>query len=139
MKLKSVRMGIYECTINGASVSKGKYIASYYELFRPDLVGSIILPDLKNKKRAGLDFGFPVLVVSYYLGPGDPPKPYTGPVPQGSLSIKAAGSLTNLRKILGIPTRRKKIQKTECWEAVIDERGRVFEVECNMVKGLMAS
>lgn len=124
---KTARIGVYECNLHGNSVSKVKWVKGYYELYHHELLESMIIPDLRDAKRAGWDFDFPVLVVSYLLGPGDPPKPL--PRPQSPLTVKSAGGLTNLRRMVGIPIRRKKIAKTEAWEAVIDDHGQVFEVE----------
>jgi len=126
-QLKSARIGVYECRLGGGFVSKGKWVKGYYGLFRDALLDSMIIPDLKDAKRAGWDFEFPVLIVSYYLGKGDIPKPL--PKPPGSLSVKSAGGVIALRRMIGIPVRRKKIPNTETWEVVIDARGQVFKVQ----------
>jgi hypothetical protein len=130
---KSVRIGIYECRVDGSFISKGKWVKGYYGLYGDDLLDSMIIPDLKDAKRAGWNFDFPVLVVSYCLGKGDSPKPL--PRPPGKLSVKSAGGVVALRRMLGIPVRRKKIPETETWEVVIDSQGQVFEVEGHKLKG----
>lgn len=68
-----------------------------------------------------------MLIVSYNLGRGDTPKPL--PKPPAKLTVKSAGGVTKLRRMVGIPTRRKRIPGTETWEVVIDAHGRVFKVE----------
>lgn len=130
-QLKSARIGVYECTLNGNFVSKGKWVKGYYGLFRDDLLDSMIIPDIKAAKRAGWNFEFPVLIVSYYLSGGDMPKPLAKPL--GKLSVKSAGGVTRLRRMIGIPVRRKKIPNTETWEAVIDTQGKVFKCHKNQV------
>lgn len=126
-QLKSTRIGIYECNLDGNSILKGKWVKGYYGLFSNDLIDFKILPDLQEAKHAGWDFEFPVLIVSYYLGRGDLPKPL--PRPPGKLTVKSAGGIIKLRRMVGIPIRRKKIPRTEVWEAVIDARGQAFKVE----------
>jgi len=125
--LKSARIGVYECHLDGRFVLKGKWLKGYYGLFRYDLLDSMIIPDIKDAKRAGWDFEFPVLITSYSLGRGDLPKPL--PKPQGKLTVKSAGGLTKLRRMVGIPIRRKKVPRTEAWKVVIDIRGQAFKVE----------
>ena len=129
---KSTRIGIYECHLEGCLISKGKWVKGYYALFHDDLLHSTVIPDLKDAKRAGWDFEFPVLVVSYYLGSGDPARPL--PKPVGRLSVRSSGGIIALRRMLGIPVRRKRIPHTETWEAVIDAEGRVLEVEGHRLK-----
>jgi hypothetical protein len=136
---KSARVGVYECRLDGSFISKGKWVKGYYgllplaELLGANPLHARIIGDLKDAKRRGEDFEFPVLVVSYHLGSGDPPKPL--PRPPGKLTVKSAGGLIRLRRMMGIPVRRKKIVKTETWEAVIDAEGRVLEVEDCRLKG----
>lgn len=142
-QLKSARIGIYECHLVGSFISKGKWVKGYYgllplvELLGDNPLDSRILKDLKDAKRAAWDFEFPVLIVSYSLGRGDIPKPL--PRPPGTLSVKSAGGVVALRRIVGIPIRRKKIPKTETWEALIDTQGQVFEVEGYKLKGSWTS
>jgi len=136
-QLKSARIGIYECKLSRSFVSKGRWIKGYYGLFRRDLIDSMIMPDLKDAKRASWDFEFPVLVVSYYLGSGDLPKPLKRS-PKLKEGETAMGVVT-LRRMLDIPARRKKIPKTETWEAVISFQGQVFEVQGHKLKGSSTS
>ena len=124
---KSARIGVYQCRLDGSFISKGKWIKGYYGLFREDILHSRVIPDLVDAKRAGWDFDFPVLVVSYYLGKGDAPKPL--PRPSGKLTVQSAGGVNRLRRMVGLPVRRKKIPRTETWEAVIDAQGQVFKVQ----------
>lgn len=131
-QLKSARIGVYECHLDRSFISKGKWITGYYGLYRDALLDSMIIPDLKDAKGAGWDFEFPLLVVSYYLGRGDSSKPL--PRPQGKLTVKSAGGVIKLRRMVGIPIRRKKIPETETWEAVIDSQGQAFEVVGHKLK-----
>jgi len=124
---KSVRIGIYQCHLQGSLISKGKWITGYYGLFRDDILNSKIIPELQDAKRAGRDFKFPVLIVSYYLDKGDPPKPL--PKPSGKLTVKSVGGLNRLRRMIGVPVRRKKIPHTEIWQAVVDRDGQAFKVQ----------
>jgi len=123
----SARIGVYECSLNGNVISKGKWVKGYYGLFSHGVIDSNILPDLQEAKRAGWSFQFPVLIVSYNLGKGDLPKPL--PKPSAKLTVKSAGGVIRLRRMVGIPIRRKKIPGTEAWEVVINAQGRVFRVE----------
>ena len=124
---KSARIGVYQCRLDGNFISKGKWVTGYYGLFREDILHSKVIPDLQDAKRVGWDFDFPVLVVSYSLGKGDPPKPL--PRPPGKLTVKSAGGVNRLRRMVGVPVRRKKIPKTETWEAVIDAKGQISKVQ----------
>lgn len=126
-QLKSARIGIYECNLDGNFVLKRKWVKGYYGLFSNDLIDSKILPDLQEAKHAGWDFKFPVLIVSYYLGRGVLSKAL--PRPPGKLTVKSAGGVIRLRRIVGIPIRRKKIPRTEVWEVVVDAQGQAFKVE----------
>lgn len=131
--LKSARISIYECNISGNSISKGKWVKGYYgllplvQLLGDSPLESAIIKDLESAKSICNGFDFPVLVVSHYLGSGDLSKPL--PRPPGSLTIKSVGGLINLKRIVGIPIRRKKIPKTERWEALIDRERRVIKLE----------
>jgi hypothetical protein len=133
-QLKSARIGVYECHLDGSFVLKGRWIKGYYGLFRDALLDSMIIPDLKEAKRAGQNFEFPVLVVSYSLGKGASPKPFPIPVPKNKLTVKSAGGLNKLRRMVGVPVRRKKIPATEIQEAVIDAQGQIFKVEGSNLK-----
>lgn len=132
---KSARIGIYECLLDGSLVIKGKRVKDHYGLFYEDILYSKVIPDLQYAKSAGRDFEFPVLVVSYYLGGGDPPKPL--PKPSGTLTVKSAGGLNQLRRMMGVPVRRKKIPATETWQVVVDDRGQVFKVQGNRITGTL--
>lgn len=127
------RIGLYECHISEDIVSPGKSLKKYYYgLFQRDLIDSIILPDLRNMKRAGHDFEFPVLVMTWRLGPGDLPEPL--PRPSGKLTVKRAGGLRKAKRMLGIPTQRKRIPRTKTYEVIIDERGHVVEVDGTRIR-----
>jgi hypothetical protein len=132
---KSARTTIYECSINENLILKGKWIKGYYgilplvQLLGDNPLESAIINDLKDKKITDNDFDYPVLVISYYLGSGNPPKPLLKP--QGALTIKSAGGLIRLKRMVSIPVRRKKIPKTEKWQAVIDKEGNVIKIEGN--------
>ncbi|MFH0768848.1 MAG: hypothetical protein V1932_04705 [Chloroflexota bacterium] len=122
------RIGLYECHVSGDIVSRGKSLKKYYYgLFHRDLIDSMILPDLRDMKRTGHSFNFPVLVMTWRLGRGDPPKPLTRP--SGTLTVERAGGLRKLRRMVGIPTQRKGIQQTKNYEAIIDDQGHVYEVD----------
>ena len=119
------RIAVYECHVSGQAIWKGKWISGYYGLFDLDRLKTEIIPHLKRRKEAGLRFDYPLLVVSYSLGQGDPPKPLPMSVAPKKLNIKAAGGLIAVRRMMGIPIRRKKRANSECWEALIYEAGKV--------------
>lgn len=119
------RVGVYECEVAGKGITKGKWVCGYYGLFSPDRLRNEIIPDLKQKKESGWPFSYPLLVVSYSLGRGDPPKPLPLPVSAKKLSVTAAGGLIRMRRMVGIPIRRKKVQTSECQEALVDAFGKV--------------
>lgn len=125
------RIGIYECEIrDDGVVRKGRSTEIYsYGLYSREFIKSTILPKLREAKNAGYDFDFPVLVTSWILGKGDPPKPL--PRPEGPLFVSKVGGLRKLKRMVGIPTQRKKMARSEKWEAVIDAEGQVFELENN--------
>lgn len=110
--LKNSRIGVYECGMAGGLVTKGRYLwGDYVGVFSWDALISRIVPDLKGNSRLR-DAQFPVLITSWQLRGHDASK--------GVLGIS--------RRISPQP-RRKKIQGTERWEAVIDSSWRVTKVE----------
>ena len=131
-QLKTARIGVYTCHLYGSLISKGKWVKGYYGLYRDDLLNSMIIPDLRDAKRAGWDFEFPVLVVSYRLRlrEANPPKPL--PRPPGKLSAGGNVKLASLRRMLGFP--REKVPESETWEVVIDAQGQVLKVEGHRLK-----
>jgi hypothetical protein len=110
--LQNSRIGIYECTVVDSCVSKGRYIrGDYIGVFTWESLVSKIVPDIiENNRLKGSRY--PILITSWQLGGGDPSK--------GSLGISRRG----------FPQpRRKRIPKTEHWEAVIDHSGLATRVE----------
>jgi hypothetical protein len=126
------RIGLYECQISSGIAVKGKSVKKYYygPLSR-GFIDSIIIRDLRDMKHAGHDFEFPILVSTWRLGEGDPPKPL--PRPSGKLTIKRAGGLRRAKRMIGIPTQRKKILRTEVSKVVIDSQYNVLSVEGNRI------
>lgn len=112
--------------VNGF-VSKGEYIrGDYIGIFTWDDLISRIIPDLRQYR---LEISqYPVLIASWRLQQGDPPKPMPMPVLQQKLTVKSAGGVREAKRIIGMPIRRKKDPHTEIWVAVVDSTGRAFKV-----------
>ena len=126
--LKNSRIGVYKCTIVNGLVSKGDPIRyDYIGVFTWDGLVSRIIPDLIRQNRLkGSEY--PILITSWRLQEGDPSKPLPMPVPPQKLTVKSAGGVRNLKRIVGLPVRRKKNPRTETWEAVVDDTGRAIKV-----------
>ncbi len=125
--LKDSRIGVYKCTIVNGLVSKGEYIRGYYiGVFKWDQLISNIIPDLKQYRLEVSQY--PVLITLYRLQHGDHPKPLSIIVPSQKLTVKSAGGVRNAKRMLGMPVSRKKDPRTETWEAVVYDTGRVIKV-----------
>ncbi len=124
---KNSRIGVYKCTIVNGFVSKGEYIrGDYIGVFTWDDLISRIIPDLRQYR---LEISqYPVLITSWRLQQGDPSKPMPMPAPHQKLNGKSAGGLRNLKRMLGLPIRRKKNPGTETWEAVVYDTGQAIKV-----------
>ena len=109
--LRNSRIGLYECSIDEGKVAKGRYIrGDYVGVFTwADLISKII-PDLEQNDRIR-GFTYPILVISWRLRGDDPSK--------GSLGISRRSNPQ---------PRRRKIPRTERWEAVIDDSGLATRV-----------
>ncbi len=100
--LKDSRIGVYKCTIVNGFVSKGDYIrGDYIGVFTWDDLVSRIIPDLRQNRLKGSEY--PVLITSWRLQEGDLSKPLPMTVPRNRLTVKAAGGLRNLKRMVGIP------------------------------------
>lgn len=128
------RIGVYACHLDGSLISKGKRVTGYYGLYTDDLLNSMIIPDLREARRAGWDFDFPVLVVSYRLRLREGNTQKLLPRSPGKLSAGGTAKLRDLRRGLGFP--REKVPESETWEVVIDAQGQVLKVEGHRLKGL---
>ena len=120
------RIGLYECKIGpdghfglGESLKK-----LYYERFTQDLVKSTIIPDLRDMKRRGSSFDYPILVVSWRLH-------LKSSVPLVEPPYKVKGSLRQVRIDLGMSPQREKEPKSEIRHVVIDEQGNISQVNPN--------
>ncbi len=125
--LKNSRIGVYKCTMVNGFVSRGEYIrGNYIGVFTWDDLVSRIIPDLRQNRLKGSEY--PVLITSWRLQEGNLSKPLPMTVPRNRLTVKAAGGLRNLKRMVGMPVRRKKDPRTETWEAVVDGTGRAIKV-----------
>ena len=127
--LKDSRIGIYKCSIVNGFVSKvkGGYVrGDYIGVFTWDDLVSRIIPDLRQNRLKGSEY--PILITSWRLQEGDPSKPLPMPVPSQKLTVKSAGGVRGLKRILGLPVRRKKNPRTETWEAVVYDTGQAIKV-----------
>jgi len=127
--LKGSRIGIYKCTIANGFVSKDKpgYLrGEYIGVFTWDDLVSRIIPDLRKYRLKASDY--PVLITSWRLRAGALPKSLPMNVAPQKFTVKAMGGLRNLKKMLGMPVRRKKDPLSETWEAVVDSSDRAFKV-----------
>ena len=120
------RIGLYECKIGpdghfglGESLKK-----LYYERFTQDLVKSTIIPDLRDMKRRGSSFDYPILIVSWRLH-------LKNSVPLVEPPYKVKGNLRETREALGMSPQREKIPKTETYRVVIDEQGNISQANPN--------
>ena len=116
------RIGLYECktgpdrhVVPGESLKK-----LYYERFTQDLVKSTIIPDLRDMKRRGSSFDYPILVVSWRLL-------LKNSVPLCEPPYKLKGALWKIREELGMSPQRE--PKSETRHVVIDEQGNTFPVD----------
>lgn len=125
--LKDSRIGVYQCTIVNGLVSKGEYIRGYYiGVFTWDQLISNIIPDLKQYRLKG--FEYPILITSWMLQEGAPTEPLPRLVPSRKLTLKSAGGVRAMKKILGLPVSRKKNPRTETWEAVVYDTSHAVKV-----------
>jgi len=118
------RIGLYECKIGpdrhfglGESLKK-----LYYERFTQDLVKSTIIPDLRDMKRRGSSFDYPILVVSWRLY-------LKKSVPLCEPPYKLKGALWKIREALGMSPQSE--PKSETRHVVIDEKDNIFPVDSN--------
>ena len=133
--LRDSRIGVYESEIaDDGSVWKGNYVCgNYIGVFNRDYLLSEIIPDLRQKKQAGWPFNYPLLIATWSLQQGDPPKPLPMPGSSAKLNMRRTGVL-NVRRMLGLPIRRKKNPRTEIWQAVVDESGRARRVTAGRIE-----
>jgi hypothetical protein len=123
---KDSRIGVYKCTIVNGFVSKGDYIrGDYIGVFTWDDLVYRIIPDLRQYRLRGSEY--PVLITSWRLREGDPPKPIPIPAPHQKLNVKSVG-VRDLKRMFGLPVRRKKDPRSETWEAVVYATGRAVKV-----------
>jgi hypothetical protein len=100
------RIGLYECRIGpDRHIVPGKSLKTYYyERFTQDLVKSTIIPDLRDMKRRGSSFDYPILVVSWRLH-------LKNSVPLVEPPYKVKGNLRQARIDLGMSPQREKKPK----------------------------
>ena len=103
-QIRDARIGMYECEIDeNERICKGRYLrGQYIGVFNWDDFLQSIVPDLfENNRLRGAKF--PILIVSWQL--------------RGSTAI-FRGPLALSRRSMN-PRRRKKIDATDNWEAVL--------------------
>ena len=118
------RIGLYECKIGPDRhvVPEKSLKKLYYERFTQDLVKSTIIPDLRDMKRRGSSFDYPILVVSWRLH-------LKNSVPLVEPPYKLKGALGKIREDLGMSPQRE--PKSETRHVVIDEKDNIFQVDSN--------
>ena len=123
---KEYRIGIYECQVTGKSINKGRHISYYYcSQYHDKFLHTNVIPDLQHKHG----FKYPVLVLYWRLGEGDPPASASGkPLAK---SVKSVKEVNDWRRALGIPISRKKKPTTEKWRAIIDSDGQVHPIQAD--------
>jgi hypothetical protein len=125
--LKDSRYGVYKGTITNGFVSRGNYVCGdYIGVFTWDQLIANIVPDLRQYRLETSDY--PVLITSWRLKAGDPPKSLPENVPSQKLNVKAAGGLRDLKEMIGMPLKRKKVASSEIREAVVDSTERAVKV-----------
>ena len=128
--LRDSKYGVYKCTVVDGFVSKvkGGYIrGDHIGVFTWDQLIDNIIPDFIQNRRLEIS-QYPVLITSWRLKQGDPPKPIPMPETPHKLTLKSAGGKRKAKRMLGLPLKRKKAPGSETWQAVVYSDGRAVKV-----------
>ena len=119
-RIRNSRIGMYECDISpDGTIKKGHYIrGDYIGVFNWDDLVNKIIPDVIDNDRIPRD-KYPVLIASWQLRGSRP-----------SRSVPFAISVIGMNY-----PRRKKIEDTQQWEAVLYISGEVQRVEGHRLVG----
>jgi hypothetical protein len=128
------RLGVYECEIkNGIlMMSTNSPIWYRYVPFPPSAAEEykkLIWEELTKFNRAIRPFQYPILVMSWRLGPGQFKDSTIDPKDRHGVFASNVGGLRNLKKLAGFPIKRVEVPGIRKREVVIFGDGRVVKVE----------
>jgi hypothetical protein len=134
MSQRAWRLGIYECKIeNGVVLPLGdSSIWCTYVPFPPTDVADyrpLVYDELTKYDRASRPFQYPILVMSWRLGPGEHIENKVKPEDRHSIFASRVGGVRGLKKLVGPYIKRVEVPGTRRQEVVIFKDGLITKIE----------